>query len=232
MKQKGTSIVGWGKNRQVVDWYITPPQTTESLMKREKFEGIVWECASGDGSMAKVLSKYNAVIASDLRTDDKVYGHKGIDFLKNPQRFEADNIITNPPFRYGKEFVELALKNPRIKKVAMIFKISFLEGIGRYNFFKSTPLKKVLVFCRRQPINNASREIKNSGLIAFCWFIWDKDYVGEPTIGWINDKLCRDKFQTKLNKPKVNTPSLSKKNTKENGFPPTPKGMGIQPTIL
>ena len=25
---------------------------------------------------------------------------------------------------------------------------------------------------------------------------------------------------------------LSKKNTKEDGFPPTPKGMGIQPTIL
>lgn len=29
-----------------------------------------------------------------------------------------------------------------------------------------------------------------------------------------------------------NTPSLSKKNTKEDGFPPTPKGVGIQPTIL
>jgi len=32
--------------------------------------------------------------------------------------------------------------------------------------------------------------------------------------------------------PKVNSPSLSQKNTKEDGFPPTPKGMGIQPTIL
>ena len=40
------------------------------------------------------------------------------------------------------------------------------------------------------------------------------------------------KIYYKLYKPEVNTPSLSKKNTKEDGFPPTPKGMGIQPTIL
>jgi len=30
----------------------------------------------------------------------------------------------------------------------------------------------------------------------------------------------------------VDKPFLSQKNTKEDGFPPTPKGMGIQPTIL
>jgi len=33
-------------------------------------------------------------------------------------------------------------------------------------------------------------------------------------------------------KPEVNKPSLSQNNKKEDGFPPTPKGMGIQPTIL
>lgn len=36
----------------------------------------------------------------------------------------------------------------------------------------------------------------------------------------------------KLHKPEVNKPSLSQNNKKEDGFPPTPKGMGIQPTIL
>ena len=35
-----------------------------------------------------------------------------------------------------------------------------------------------------------------------------------------------------FNKPEVNKPSLSQNNKKEDGFPPTPKGMGIQPTIL
>ena len=40
------------------------------------------------------------------------------------------------------------------------------------------------------------------------------------------------KNKCKLHKPEVNKSSLSKKNKKEDGFPPTPKGMGIQPTIL
>ena len=34
------------------------------------------------------------------------------------------------------------------------------------------------------------------------------------------------------NKPEVNKSSLSQNNKKEDGFPPMPKGMGIQPTIL
>jgi len=55
------SIVGFGKNRDSADFYSTPPQTTEALFRREKFEGLVWECASGDGSMTielKTLSLF------------------------------------------------------------------------------------------------------------------------------------------------------------------------------
>jgi len=46
---KHLSIVGFGKNRDSADFYPTPPQTTEALFKREKFDGLVWECACGDG---------------------------------------------------------------------------------------------------------------------------------------------------------------------------------------
>jgi len=35
-----------------------------------------------------------------------------------------------------------------------------------------------------------------------------------------------------LTKPEVDSPSLSQNNMKEDGFPPTPKGMGIPPKIL
>jgi len=48
------------------------------------------------------------------------------------------------------------------------------------------------------------------------------------TNGW----CCLKCFKELLNKPEVNKPSLSQENKKEDGFPPTPKGMGIQPTIL
>ena len=40
------------------------------------------------------------------------------------------------------------------------------------------------------------------------------------------------RYAKNMHKPGVNSPSLSQKNTKEDGFPPTPKGRGIQPTIL
>ena len=198
-KQKDTSIVGWGKNRHNVDYYITPESTTLALMEREKFEGTIWECASGDGSMSRVLEKFNVTLSSDIRRDEKVYGIKGVDFLKTMGfgdiveinahgkifQNKIDNIITNPPYRYAQKFVEKALSFEEVKKVAMLLKLSFLEGIGRYNFFKSTPLKKVLVFCKRQQVYHADKEPNGSGLIAYAWFIWDKQYSGEPTIDWI-----------------------------------------------
>ena len=46
--------------------------------------------------------------------------------------------------------------------------------------------------------------------------------------GWFRCYSC----ESEKNKPKVNSLSLSKKNTKEDGFPPITKVMGIQPTFL
>jgi len=55
--------------------------------------------------------------------------------------------------------------------------------------FKSTPLKIVYVFCKRQKVYHADKEPNGSGLIAYAWFVWDKDYTGKPIIEWINDKM-------------------------------------------
>ena len=183
MEQKHLSIVGFSKDRDDKDFYPTPPETTFALMAREQFEGNIWECASGDGRMAKVLKEYNTdVQCSDLRTDEKVYGEKGIDFLQTHK--QVDNIITNPPYKYAKEFVEHALKCSK-NKVALLLKLVFLEGIGRYEMFQNSPLKTVYVFCKRQKIYKRGELGKNSGLIAYAWFVWDKTYKGKPTIEWI-----------------------------------------------
>ncbi len=175
---KHLAIVGFGKNRRIADFYKTPSHATESLMKRENFDGLIWECASGDGSMSKVLEKYNDVYSSDIRTDDNVYGEKGIDFLRTNKT--VSNIITNPPYRHAKKFVEHALKCAT-DKVAMLLKLVFCEGIGRYKMFKTTPLKKVYVFCRRIQFGSGG-----SPTLASAWFVWDKSYKGEPNLDWIN----------------------------------------------
>uniref|UniRef100_A0A6M3JSQ1 Methyltransferase n=2 Tax=viral metagenome TaxID=1070528 RepID=A0A6M3JSQ1_9ZZZZ len=181
---KSLSIVGFGKNRDSADFYPTPPQTTEALFKRERFDGVVWECACGDGAMVKVIEKYNSCMASDIRTDCYVYAEGGVDFLTNYK--EVPNIITNPPYKYALEFAQTALLCAE-KKVALLLKLVFLEGISRYNFFRNSPLKTVYVFCKRQPIWIRGEVGKNSGLIAYAWFVWDKSYKGQPYIDWIND---------------------------------------------
>jgi hypothetical protein len=50
---KGLSIVGSSRangEREENDFYPTPTFATEELLKREKFDGAIWECACGDGA--------------------------------------------------------------------------------------------------------------------------------------------------------------------------------------
>ena len=91
------------ENREYGDFYPTPIRATKELLKVEKFDGIIWECACGNGAISKVIEKENIkVISSDIL--DYGYGETNIDFLNdtnlfNKFDFKADNIITNPPFK-------------------------------------------------------------------------------------------------------------------------------------
>ena len=181
---KSLSIVGFGLKRAKADFYPTPRETTEALFKREIFRGLVWECASGNGAMARVIENYNPCFASDIRTDESIYGQKGIDFLVTDK--EVPNIVTNPPYILAKQFVEWALICAT-EKVAMLLKLVFLESAGRYYLFRNSPLRTVYVFSKRQKIYAEGKIGKNSGLIAYAWFVWDKNYSGKPYLDWIND---------------------------------------------
>ena len=182
----GLSIVGSSRNngdREQNDFYPTPPEATKALMEREVFNGIVWEPACGDGSMSKVIADYNKVLSSDLI--NRGYGDWFGDFLLEDKT--VPNIITNPPYKYAQMFVEQA-KKLADEKVAMFLKLVFLESSGRYKMFqdKTFPLKVVYVFCKRVPIYKAGITMKNSGLVAYAWFVWDKGYIGKPYLEWIN----------------------------------------------
>jgi len=187
--KEGNRIIGSNQgNREKDDFYPTPEWATEALMKREKFEGLVWECACGDGSMAKVIEKYNHVLPTDIV--DRGYGLFGdVDFLNNERIQPQESIITNPPYKFAKDFILTAKKKSR-GKIAMLLKLSFLEGRNRFDMFqdKEFPLKKVYVFCGRITMfPNGIKTSNASGTIAYAWFVWDKNYEGSPQIEWIND---------------------------------------------
>lgn len=175
------SIVGYSKDRIHADFYPTPPPATEALFGVEKFHGNVLEPACGDGSMSEVIKKYNPVVSSDLY--DRGYGEVGINFLTTGLK-SYDNVITNPPFKHALPFV-ITAKMVANKKIAMLLKLAFLEGAGRQVMFadKSFPLKAVYVFTKR--LSFTPTETGSSGMIAFAWFVWDREYQGRPYIGWI-----------------------------------------------
>lgn len=182
---KGLSIVGSSRNngeREKDDYYPTPAFAVEELLKREKFIGSIWECACGEGNISEILENHGYdVLSSDLV--DRGYGFQA-DFLN--YNLCEDNIITNPPYKYALDFV-LSAKKKANHKIAFFLKTVFLESERRYEMFqdKNFPLKKVYQFSKRVTLYKGGKKMKNSGMIAYAWFVWDKNYVGRPTIQWI-----------------------------------------------
>lgn len=98
-------------------------------------------------------------------------------------------IIINPPFKHAQEFVEKALTLAN-HYVIMFAKIQFLETVERQKLFQEHPPKYVYVFSRRvSPWRNGDETDENgkswASPMCFAWFVWEKDYEGEPVIRWL-----------------------------------------------
>lgn len=131
------------KERVNNDFYATPPEAVEMLLKLEKFNQNIWEPACGQGHIAKVLNE-NGYFVKSTDLIDRGYGIGNVDFLKQTESFHGD-IITNPPYKYAKEFVGKALELVSSgAKVAMFLKLQFLEGKARRKLFDTYPPPKSL----------------------------------------------------------------------------------------
>ena len=182
---KALSIVGSSRSngeREKDDFYPTPSYAVDELLKREVFNGNIWECACGDGAISEVfLKKGFEVRSSDLI--DRDYGIVENFFEAD---YVADNIVTNPPFKYALEFVNEAKKKSNCK-IAMFLKTVFLESDKRKPMFedKEFPLKTVYQFSKRVTLYKDGVKMKNSGMISYAWYVWEKGYCGKPTLEWI-----------------------------------------------
>lgn len=164
------------------DFHPTPPRGTRALLAVERFRGRIWEPACGDGMMSDVLSERYQVISTDLI--DRGYGEGNVDFLKQTKT-RAPNIVTNPPFNLINEFIPVALRLAT-RKVALLARLSLLEGSRRRLMFTTTPIARVWVFSSRLAIPPSGYAgTKGSGMIAFAWYVWEHGHVGPPTLGWL-----------------------------------------------
>ena len=118
-------------------------------------------------------------------TVDTVRG--GVDFLKSDVIFDGD-IVTNPPYKYAKEFAQHAIESVTDgHKVAMFLRLQFLEGKSRRALFDKYPPKTVYVASGRiSCAMGGDFENYNGGAQAYAWFIWEKGYTGSTTVKWFN----------------------------------------------
>lgn len=169
------------------DYYATEPKATELLLQEETFSEKIWECACGEGHMAEVFRAHGYDVKS---TDlvDRGYGTGGVDFLLVEEKFDGD-IVTNPPYKYAKEFVENALDVVTDgHKVAMFVKLTFLETKGRKQLFITNPPKTVYVSASRLHCwkNGDEKASAGNNAVAYIWVIWEKGHKGTTEVKWIN----------------------------------------------
>lgn len=164
------------------DYFPTPAWATRALIGNERFEGEIWECACGDGAMARELeSAGHRVFASDLYA--RGYGETGIDFLLSNR--QTDNIVTNPPYNCAEGFVAQGLKLAR-RKFALLLRLAFLEGANRAEtIFLKHPPARVWVFSERITFYMNGAKRAGSGTTAYAWFVWDKGVSGPTELRWL-----------------------------------------------
>jgi hypothetical protein len=183
---KAQSIVGSSPGRPIDDFYPTPFLATEALLDVEVFEPPILEPACGDGSISKVLEHYygsHNVVSTDLH--DHGYGYTGKDFIQLRDILDINSIITNPPFKFFEDFI-LAAYRLNVKKFAFLGKLAVLEGAKRSSILEETGLSRVWVFRKRLTLSRGGSPLKNRGMIAFAWFVWDRlEDPHPPEIGWI-----------------------------------------------
>jgi hypothetical protein len=170
-------------NREKDDFYPTPPEGTEALLRVESFDGPIWEPACGDGAISRVLEAAgHTVISTDLV--DRGFGEPRIDFLME-YRSRAPHIVTNPPFKMVAPFIRKSLELTT-GKVAMLLRLACLEGGERDEIYESSPLARVWVFRRRLQFKRPGWEDTGAGgMLPFAWYVWEHGYTGKPTLGWI-----------------------------------------------
>jgi len=181
----GASNHSKGK-REENDYYATEPIAGKLLLEVEPELNNIWECACGEGHLAKVFDEAGKLgKATDLI--NRGYGTIE-DFLISTEPYHNGDIVTNPPYKYAQEFVENALARVDIgRKVCMFLKVLFLESKSRKELFTAQPPRTVYVSSSRiNCAKNGDFITYDSSAVAYAWFVWQKGYKGETIVKWIN----------------------------------------------
>lgn len=154
--------------RRKLDYYPTPPNVTAALMEFLQLTPCkIWECASGTGSMSKVIRLYgHDVIETDIIT--------GNNYLYTQR--SCDAIITNPPFNLADQFIYKAVQECRL--VAFLLKSQYWHSRSRQKLFLQYPPTFVLPLAWRPDFLEKERGNKGKPTMECAWSVWIHDEPG------------------------------------------------------
>ena len=179
-----TNGVRFGSERENNDFYATDPVAVERLLEVETFSKNILEPCSGLNHIVNILR-------------DKGYNVKSTDIIDRGCQDEVKDIftyesagdrdiITNPPYKNVSEYVEKMYDMlEEGHKMALLLKLTFLEGQSRKKFFEEKPFSRLWVHSKRISCMINGREDKKNGCVAYGWYIWEKGYKGESIVKWL-----------------------------------------------
>lgn len=152
------------------DFFETPVECTVAFMKAESSRMPIdfWEPACGEGAICKQMPGRNW-IATDLV--NRGFGQRGIDFLMERSKL-ADAIITNPPFKLLKEFINKAI-DLDVGYIAMFFQTAFLNSGAWHKIYDRRPPARIYVLTWRPDIFNIGTPDQRC---CFSWVVWDNRF--------------------------------------------------------
>lgn len=187
------TIVG-RKKQSEFDFYETPEWATRKAIGQMLEDGIInkesniYEPCAGAGAISRVLEEYGFINVkkSDIQTEDYIDGERGIDVYKIPDN-SCEIVITNPPYnQMTKKNMLHEFKRIASNRVILILNIFYLSSKERKEMLENSQLRHIYIHSERVTMFPYGEEKpKNGGTKMFAWFVWDKDYNGDPTLSWI-----------------------------------------------
>jgi hypothetical protein len=161
-----------GYERKAHDRYSTPPWVTRTLLHYLPPNASIWEPAAGNGAMVNVLRQAGyRVHATDL----------GRNFLTSEPN-HCNAVVTNPPFKQSKEFIEhaLAVTKPHDGFVAMLLRVDYDSASTRQHLFAHCrPFAGKIVLIKRIVWFTPAIAAPSYN---HAWFLWDHRRCSPPEL--------------------------------------------------
>lgn len=176
------SATNRGAVRREADFYETPPESVEALLRSYKaieYGDKILEPSAGSGAIIQVLRSLgydNDIDAVEIRPEETVNLYRSgatdvfiEDYLKFSKR-KYDLIIGNPPYSLAQEFIDksLELLTPG-GRLVFLLRTNFLESEKRFNWWSDKIPSGLYVLHKRPSFTG-----KGTDATSYSWFIWDR----------------------------------------------------------